>query len=192
MIDRLAVEHSAFTPRRSPLPTVRLRCHAAHPNPRSPRGRCDTILADVPGWPQFERLDDRAPEQPDEFIRVRCHRCGAWNVFRIITPDGRIEAMEPTTIDRDALDAMANELSVSLSEKDQEIGGRVRRVLAAPPAERLAYLQRFLPYHDCTWYVTHLEARATSIDQAGEADALKAARYRRYAELLRQLQVSKS
>src|SRR4051812_46685455 len=69
--------------------------------------------------------------------------------------------------DRQSFVAMHEELERSLSEQDREIGARVRRMLAAPPAQMDAQVESLFSSADVARDVQHLEMRAKSMEQVG-------------------------
>ncbi len=71
--------------------TVRLRCHAPHPDPWKRHERCASILGDIALAGDFVTTASTAPASPDGSIWVRCPRaeCQQWNAFRVIVPKRR-------------------------------------------------------------------------------------------------------
>lgn len=66
--------------------TVRLTCHAPHPDPRQKQTPCGSILGDIPGKVVFMTTSEQAPPHPNGIVWMRCRRerCGKWNGFRIV------------------------------------------------------------------------------------------------------------
>jgi len=63
--------------------TVRVCCHAQHPDPKRRGQVCGKPLGDVPASATFAGLSARRPSEPDGRIRLQCPRrdCRTWNIF---------------------------------------------------------------------------------------------------------------
>ena len=70
-------------------PTIVLRCHAPHPDPRRPGEQCGTPLSHaVRAEYEWTGIVRRMPEAPDGHVYKCCPRktCRAVNAFRVIRP----------------------------------------------------------------------------------------------------------
>jgi hypothetical protein len=65
------------------MPTTRVYCRAAAiPSPNATaNGLCGYPLYDGPELGDFVSIAKRAPDEPDGYTRLKCGRCGLWNVY---------------------------------------------------------------------------------------------------------------
>lgn len=68
--------------------TVRVTCHAPHPDRKRRGEHCGAVLGDVPGPVRFVGTSARRSHAVDGRIRLQCGRrdCRTWNIFEAIAP----------------------------------------------------------------------------------------------------------